>query len=878
MPQPENGVDVPGSKPSLGERLSAAMRRVPGLPAESNRRTAVIGLVAAASVLPLVVGLALWFATSSRRAAAAQAPTVADARKAFDAADYERARWLSLALGNSPHVPVKDRFWPPLLLGRLAARNAEQSFGNDQIRQSALAARYFAQAARRGLPEDERGPCLLQWGKSLYVAGQPAESAKILQQALSGHDEHGANIAEARLLLAKALTEQDKPDLPAALVQLDVLLKPATLPLHQHDRALAMAAEIEFRSGHLPQAIARLDALGKVEAARPDVQLLRGQILAGQAAALNKAAAAKPPAEQAAHWKAALAALQTVSADAVASDATRAAAGYLVGVCYQGLGQPRAAAEAWTDVHHRHPFAAATVAARFELAEQRHRDGNDDQAATLFHEVSQQIEDEEAENPWLGHDEARQRVFRTHQRLLEQHKFALAMELGKWFEMLFTEDERVQLTAQTHEAWGRRLQEQADALPAAEARGSQERAREERLMAGDDYRRLAQLRFTTREYGQLIWLSAENYAAGHAYAEAVAQWRAYLDIELRLRRGEALLELGRALLTLGDPEEALLSLDDCIELEPASVASFEARRLSAEAYLELQDPAKAQAVLEQTLNSEVLKPVSQEWRQALMALARLLYQSGRLPEARVRLEEVVRRYPDAPFTIEARYLLATTCWKLALAASAAAGEADAPGAAEAAVAANSSAKSPAAAPSLTPTPAPELAPTPAPDAAPATAAGAEPALPEAAPVEPVQTVAVPPANQLLTTAVSQYASVAETLARRQEESPLPVWDAALLRNSYFGQGAVLYRQGRYEQAIQAYLAVVNRYYAAPEVLEAYAQIYACYRRLGKATEARDALLLARAALDQLPADAPFDETTNHSRQQWRELFDTFAKL
>ena len=142
----------------------------------------------------------------------------------------------------------------------------------------------------------------------------------------------------------------------------------------------------------------------------------------------------------------------------------------------------------------------------------------------------------------------------------------------------------------------------------------------------------------------------------------------------------------------------------------------------------------------------------------------------------------------------------------------------------------------------------------------------------------MKTVAVPPADQLLVNAVDQYSAVAETLSRRQEESSLPSWEAALLRNSYFGQGAVLYRQGRYEQAIQAYLAVVNRYYEAPAVLEAYAQIYACYRRLGKVTEARDALLLARAALDQLPPNAPFEETTNHSREQWRELFDTFAKL
>ena len=36
---------------------------------------------------------------------------------------------------------------------------------------------------------------------------------------------------------------------------------------------------------------------------------------------------------------------------------------------------------------------------------------------------------------------------------------------------------------------------------------------------------------------------------------------------------------------------------------------------------------------------------------------RLLYQTDRLSEARVRLEEVVHRYPDAPFNCEC-----VTCW------------------------------------------------------------------------------------------------------------------------------------------------------------------------------------------------------------------------
>jgi tetratricopeptide (TPR) repeat protein len=847
MSKPESTADLPGSKSSPGQRISALARGLFSFSGGTNRRKLFIALAAAASAVPLVVGAALWVVSSKRHAATSHSPTIADARQAFDSHDDERARWIALAQINTPQVAADQRFWPPLLLGRLAARKADVLFGNDQLRQHALAARYFAQANRRGLPKSEQAACLLDWGRSLYLAGQIAESVKILEQALA---EPGCNLEETRLLLAKALCEQPSPALPAALVQLVEVVKSGKLSVAERDSALALAAEIEFDLGHLPQAITQLDVLSPVAAAKPETRLLRAQVLVASATAEQKqggAAASK----SAGSWQAALVVLKPLATDIAASDAVRAAAGYLIGLCDAGLGQPRAAAEAWTDVHHRHPFAAATLAARFELAELRHREGNDDQAALLFHEAATQIDEEETENPWLSRDAAKRRVIAIHQRLLEQRKFALAMELGKWFEALCSEDERVQLSAQAHEAWGRHLKEQADALPPAEAAGAHERAREQRVLAGDDYRRLAQLRFTTRQYGELLWLSAENYSAGHAFAESVSQWRAYLEVELRTRRAEALLELGRDLLTLGEPEEALLSLDDCIELEPSSVASFEARRLSAEAYLELHDAPRAQAALEQTLNSDVLKPVSQEWRQALMALARLLYQTDRLPEARVRLEEVVQRYPDAPFNTEARYLLATTCWKLALAPAGAPPDSKEPAAANQAAATGSPATPNALATSTAPA-----------DAAP----------------EAVQTVSVPPVEQLLATAGSQYAAVAATLSHRQEESPLSPWDAALLRNSHFGQGAVLFRQARYEQAIQAYLAVVNRYYESPEVLEAYTQIYACYRRLGRVAEARDALVLARAALAQLPPSASFSETTNHSRVQWGELLDTLTRL
>ena len=53
-----------------------------------------------------------------------------------------------------------------------------------------------------------------------------------------------------------------------------------------------------------------------------------------------------------------------------------------------------------------------------------------------------------------------------------------------------------------------------------------------------------------------------------------------------------------------------------------------------------------------------------------------------------------------------------------------------------------------------------------------------------------------------------------------------------VRNGRIGiSGSVLFDLGRYEEAIQAYLAVANRYQDSPEVLGAYVEMARSYRRL-----------------------------------------------
>ena len=120
--------------------------------------------------------------------------------------------------------------------------------------------------------------------------------------------------------------------------------------------------------------------------------------------------------------------------------------------------------------------------------------------------------------------------------------------------------------------------------------------------------------------------------------------------------------------------------------------------------------------------------------------------------------------------------------------------------------------------------------------------------------------------------------VVDAFERTHDEAEPTAWQQSLLRNTYFGRGAVLYQLGRFEPAIQAYLAIINRYQNSAEVLEAYVQIFACYRRLNQPAEARNALQLARAALSRLPTEISFARTTNYSRSQWEQFLESLATL
>jgi tetratricopeptide (TPR) repeat protein len=417
----------------------------------------------------------------------------------------------------------------------------------------------------------------------------------------------------------------------------------------------------------------------------------------------------------------------------------------------------------------------------------------------------------------------------------------------------------VQLQAEAHVAWAADLESAAAQLAPSEKRELQTRARTIRRQAGDLYADLARQRFATRQYTGDLWTSAEHYLKGQDYRRAADVLRAFLKNVPRQQRPPALTLLGEALLALNRPEEAVKSLQECIESYPKDPYSYRARLIASRAHLELNNRTRAKELLLANLEQGSLTPRSMEWQESLFGLGKALYWEGlhyetqsrrqgvNQPEEAVaragledlqkshaafqesirRLSEVIardeaaQRDPSATRTLEARYLLAEAHRR--------------------------SAKLPQR----------EL---------------------ESVTIETTRTAKNRQIQKELDAAGAIYRELQDLLNEKQNTVPLSELEQRILRNCYFARADTLYDLKQYEEAIRAYSTATNLYQHEPESLEAYIQIANCHRQLNRPSEARGTLEQAKVVLSRIRPEANFTRTTRYEREEWKDLLDWLCTM
>ncbi len=802
-----------GEQPSMGQRLSGLSAAARAFARAHPVRAALVG---GAGLVSLSVVGVLWYliAVSYNRQ---PPPELADVLTALDRGELDEAADMARVLQSAGTLPLEQWGGPPYVLGVVAAREADQTWGPERSTRYLLAARYLEEARDRGFPAGREGAGLFLLGKCLYLGERVPPSRVVLREALKACPEQRA---QTYYLLAAASADDAEPKLDEALQYNSQLLAQPDLSTAQRDEALLQRARILLRLERIDECREQLDAVSTQSAHRGETLVVRAQVLMAQARTLTRDPLVSAEARlraRALYQQAVKALRQAQSRDTLENRATREAM-YLIGVCFLEMNDRRAAWAQLERVRKLHAQWPEGLAAAFHQAELARRAGRDAEALAVYRALLQAVPDPAAyRNPWLPLDELRRQMLATYEHYLETQRFEVALQLARVFHPLFARSRAAELSAEACRQWAESLLAQAEQSPPHQAEALRREARERLRRAAQFHMYLARLEVTTPSYSEHLWQAAEAFLAGQDYRNAVTVLRSYLADQTRNRHALALVSLGEALLALDKVDEALQAFDDCLTYHARDAATYRARLLAARAHIERGELDQAEALLRENLIGELLTPASREWRESLFALGQLEYVQGHYEQAAQRLSEAVERYPDVPQATEARFLAAQCSFRHAVAARRA------------------------------------LGPQPG-----------------------VQTAEQQQVRQWLVEAADAYARLLDDLEQRQQTHELTALQQAVLRNCYFARGAAQFELGDYQSAIRAYRAATIRYQRQPEVLEAYVQMARAYRRLGQAREARTALEQAKVVLARLDAQADFGKTTNYTRDEWSRLLDQLA--
>jgi tetratricopeptide (TPR) repeat protein len=816
--------------------LAARPRAALGWLAASRRRLVLAG----AAGLGLLAAIAAIVMFRSRAPATAPV-TLPMALAALDRGNDAEAKQMAEKLRQQGDLSTEEWGGPDFVLGMVAVHQAQLALDKQKTAAYRTAAEYLQNAHDRGFPDGRQAVGLYWLGESLYLSGRISASRPIFQAVLKASPAYRT---EVHRRLADAWLNESPPALeksagqdggaqssrpgshPGAAAALDKalaeneqLLAAAELPAAERNEALVQRAQILFRLNRLRECSAILDRIPARGGAAGEVAVLRGRMLYREAEAL---AAAGPDPENRRKarekYQAAIDALRLAQQrDTIDNRATRQAM-VLTALCLLGQDQRLAACTLLDRTSKLFAGTPEGTAAAFHQAQQARRMGNDQAALAAYRRLLADISGTpEFHNPWISLGQVQAEVTAACQAYLAANRYELALGLSRLLAPpLVSKVRALEMRAEAHQAWGQSLLVAADAQPRERAETLRRQGRLQLRLAGGVYTELARRELASRLYPEQVWKAAIAYSQGQDYPAAVRLLRLYLQNESRKRHAQGLVELGEALLALGEYPRALEALGRCLEQYPRDAVSYRARLLAGRAAAVQGDLTQAEAFLRANLDGQSLTPASKEWRDSLFALGQLLAEQGRWAEAMRRLEEAVTRYGDAPQAIEARYLIAVSACRAAMALREPAG------------------------------------------AGPRPRREAE-------------------AKPLWEKAVAAYRGVRDALAGRDPQE-LSGAEQAMLRNCRFALGEVYAALGRHEEAVAAYTEAANAYPDRPEVLEAYVSLAKVYRGMDRAGQARTSLEQARLALARIPGNARFDETTNYSRTQWNAVLDWMTSL
>lgn len=830
-------------------RLRAALTDLRQLPSWIRRNP--LRAASAAGILLVSLGALAWLVSLVLPSGTVAAATLDQALQALKSGDDAAARQIATRLRADPTLGYPQQGGPLYVLGMTIANDADRLWNPREKRMLHLVAAKFLQEARNhGFPEGHEAQGTFQLGKSSLLGGEPNAASEALRRAL---ELETPQALEARNLLAESYLLAVPPQRERALkVNADYLLTPE-LTETQRQTARLREARLYLALGQLAKCRQSLDKLPKDTAFDVGRSLLQAQLLLAEGDALRSADSTQTRQAELLFQEAAET-LRSIRQDDTANKEFLPAAQYLLGVCLERLGDDDAAQLQYGRLHRQNADTPEKVAALLREAELLLRQKQYDEGVDL---VVKAVSDEQqafgARNPWMTPEEIQRRLSQMQQTLIDAGAFAAALNFAEIPPGLVPAWQLALWRASTYEAQAAVSEREAETAPLIKSEQLRVKARADRRRAGREAARLAEMRKLTREYTDDLWRSAEQYFLGRDYPHAIDAVGRYLRNESKNRRPDALLLLAESQLALNQTDQAIESLTECLEGFPHHPIAYRARIIAAQAYAEQGLLNEAKPLLAANVDSDALSPRSSQWRDSLFLLGRLLHREGLEHESKSRsagvdsddpqriraglveleaahtaftgaidqLSKAVERYPDAPQSREARYLLADSYRQASK------------------------------------WPRKRM---------------------KVIAIEATRNALARQSQLDLDNAIVEYDRIITQLGDVQDSLNHTPLEKQVLRNSYFAKADVLFDVGRYEDAIRAYSAASNRYQNEPESLGAYVQIAACYRLLHKPQEARGTLQQAQGVLLRMKPDAKFTAATPYTRDEWSSLLKWLATL
>lgn len=735
----------------------------------------------------------------------------------------------------------------------------------------AAAISYLQEAEHLGLSADRERPWAFALGSCLETTGQSTAAQPLLEDVASADGPHRHAAAALLIDLYLDPTWSNPERLARALELSTARLKAVEADAKDHESettqsetgeteasdveaAVLQHAAVQLALGHLAEAETAI-AHAELDATSPQVLLMRGRIL--------MAAERLPDA---------ITLLEKIPVDETSKDNAYRQALYLMGTAAQQqatkLGQAtvegmqkshnaadrsdyrQRAVEYYRKVINSFPDSDESLAAGLTFGRMELATGAHEKALQLFGMALRAANRrDEFRNRWVSLDVFREGIREAWADWMEAERYAEAIALTDLMTPVFPRDQAHELSAMAYRGWADKSDREF-----AKASATQRAERLESLQqlfgdTGAAYDRLAQAHRSSEHSREAMWLAVEFYRRGRNFQTALTSVERFLEHSSKTMQPVAMVRKGQILLDLDRVEEAESAFKQVIKDFPTSAAIFQAQYLLGVCRLELDDAQGAAEHWNAITTTDRLAPTAVEWRDALLALAKLHTETAawsrrqlersdlnpqdadrlwndvaaKASEAAKRLYEYIARYPTAKDVAEARYHLGKAMQLLG-------------------------------------------------DCRHREWQSAE--------TENARNQTRQQLNEVLGQALDQFQRLRDELTAEFQADQLDPVRRQIWENVWFEYPHTLCALQRYDEAIAAYSAAMHRFPQDVRVLTAHVQMAYAYAQLDRLAEARSLLEQAKVILaqNQIPATSFKAPTTNLTPGEWDQWLDRVRQV